>query len=331
MKAILLPEYGGPEVLVAGEIDRPAPGPGQVLIEVRATSVNRPDMIQRQGRYPPPPGESEIPGLEASGVVVAMGADVPSQLMGQRVMALLGGGGYAEYANAYALHLMPIPESLSFEQAACIPEAYITAYQNLFLNARVANGEAVLLHGGGGGVNTAAIQICKALVPKSKVLVTASPRKLERVGDLGADFVIDYQNEDFCEAVRAYTGGRGVDVVLDHIGADYFEKNLRCMAIGGRLAVIATMSGREAKLDLARLMVKRQSIIGSVLRPRPIAEKGEIIARFSEDVIPHFANGSIEPVIHAVLPLEQAAEAHAMMEASAHFGKIVLAVGGQSV
>ncbi len=327
LKAILLREFGGPQVLTIGEAARPLPLAGQVLIEVAATSVNRPDMIQREGRYPPPPGESEILGLEVAGGVIDIGPGVPDTWLGRRVMALIGGGGYAEYATAYAGHLIPIPDSMSFEQAACIPEAYITAYQNLFINAHVSDGESMLLHGGGGGVNTAAIQISKALAPHSKLLVTASARKVERVRELGADLVIDYENEDFCEAVAAFTGKRGVDVVLDHVGAAYFERNLRSLAVGGRLAIIATISGREAELDLARLMVKRQTIIGSVLRPRPLEEKAAIVASFSERVLPHLESGAITPIIYEVLPLEEAASAHAIMESRTHFGKIVLSVG----
>lgn len=324
MKAVLLDEFGETDIMRIGETESPEPGEGQVLIKVAATSVNRPDLIQRRGHYPPPPGDSEILGLEVAGTIEALGPGVEHPSPGERVCALIGGGGYAEYAVAYAGHTLPIPDRLSFEAAACICEAYITAYMNLLGNARLAAGEAALLHGGGGGVNTAAIQLVKALSPGSPVLVTASTGKLDRVAALGADRVIDYRNEDFAAVTREFTDGHGADVILDHIGADYFDRNLKALAVGGRLLIIATMSGREAGLDLARLMVKRQTIIGSVLRPRPVAEKAAIIADFAREVMPLFASGRIEPLIHAVLPLEQAAEAHRLMEASEHFGKIVL-------
>jgi putative PIG3 family NAD(P)H quinone oxidoreductase len=318
--------HGSADVLRIGKVQRPRAGKGQVLIAVAAAGVNRPDIIQREGRYPPPPSESEILGLEAAGRVVEVGEGVGQWHVGDRVTALLAGGGYAEYAAAYAAHVMAIPHNIAFAEAACIPEAYITAYQNIFLNAGFRDGETLLAHGGGGGVNTAAIQICRALCPNSRVIVTCSPGKLERVKAVGADEVIDYRNEDFAERVRALTNKRGADVILDHIGASYFEQNMTSLAIGGRLAIIATLGGREAKLDLARLMVKRQSVIGSVLRSRPIDEKSAIVARFNEAVMPHVANGDIRPLVHEILPLERADDAHRHMEASQHFGKIVLRV-----
>jgi putative PIG3 family NAD(P)H quinone oxidoreductase len=330
MKAVLLDGFGPPEVMRIGESERPAPAEGQVLIEVAATSVNGPDLIQRLGRYPPPPGESGILGLEVAGTVAAAAPGSaksgPPFAIGDRVLALVGGGGYAEYALAHAGHVMRMPDSLSFVQAACIPEAYITAYMNLFRGARLASGESVLLHGGGGGVNTAAIQLCRALNPSGEIFVTASTPKVERVAALGADHVIDYKREDFADAVLAATEGRGVDVILDHIGASYFDKNLRALAVNGRLAIIATLGGREAALDLGRLMVKRQAVMGSVLRPRPVAEKAAIVAEFERTVMPLFARGRIVPVIDRILPLDDVVEAHRLMEASAHFGKIVLSL-----
>lgn len=326
MRAIVLDGFGGPERMRIAEVDAPQLKADQVLIEVAATSVNRPDVIQREGRYPPPPGESEILGLDAAGTVVALGAAATGWEIGDRVMALVGGGAYAEHVAAYASHVMPIPAELGFEAAACIPETFITAYQNVFLNARLCDGEAILIHGGGGGVGTAAVQICKALAPATKVLVTVSGGKVERVEALGADVVIDYETEDFVARAREATDDRGVDVVLDHIGGAYFERNLAALGIGGRLAVIATVGGREATLDLARLMVKRQSIIGSVLRSRSVEEKGRIIAQFAEHVLPHIVTGRITPVIDRIVPLEQAAEAHRCLEARGHVGKIVLRV-----
>lgn len=324
MKAVTLTGFGGPEVLQIGAVATPSPGPGQVLIRVAATSVNRPDILQRMGNYPPPPGESEILGLDVAGTIDSVGADVTVFSPGERVMALVGGGAYAEFAIAHAGHVIRIPERMSFAEAACVCETYITAYLNVFATARLADGEAVLLHGGGGGVNTAALQLCKALNPSSKILVTASPGKLERVAALGADRVIDYRNEDFAAAALDFTGGRGVDVILDHIGAAYFEPNLKALATGGRLAVIATLGGRTASLDLGRLLVKRHTVFGSVLRPRTVAEKTAIIAAFDRAVTPLFAAGRIAPLIDAVYPIEAVAEAHRRMEASGHFGKLVL-------
>ena len=324
MKAIVLEGFGGPEVLRVGEVERPRPAARQVLISVAATSVNRPDIIQRQGNYPPPEGESDILGLEVAGTIQELGDGVDGFTTGDRVMALIGGGGYAEYATAHTSHVMRIPDRMSFDEAACVCEVYITAFMNIFLGARFEDGETILLHGGGGGVNSAALQLCKTLTPKSRVIVTASSGKLDRVTALGADMVIDYRNEGFAEAVLEHTHHHGADVILDHIGAAYLEANLKALAIGGRLAIIGAMGGREATINLGRLMVKRQSVIGSVLRPRPIEEKGAIIAKFNEIVMPLFADGRIVPIIHRVYPIEEAAVAHETMEASAHFGKMVL-------
>jgi putative PIG3 family NAD(P)H quinone oxidoreductase len=326
VKAIVLDGFGGPEVLKPGDVEAPVAGPGRVLIAVHATSVNRPDAVQREGHYPPPPGESPVLGLEAAGTVEAIGADVTGFARGERVFALLGGGGYAELASAHAGHVMRMPPNLSFEQAACICETYLTAYMNLFLYARLADGETVLVHGGGGGVATAAMQLVKTLTPRARLLVTASTGKVERVTALGADVVIDYKTEDFADAVQAHTEKRGVDVILDHLGASYLAQNVRSLAVGGRLAVIGVMGGRKAELDVGRVLANRLSILGSVLRPRPVAEKTAIIRAFERDVMPHFAAGRIEPLIHRVYPLEQAAEAHRAMEAGGHFGKLVLRV-----
>lgn len=326
MKAILLDGYGGPEVLKLGDAEPPTADPGRILIRCYATSVNRPDVVQRQGHYPPPPGESPLLGLEAAGTVEALGAGVSEFRVGERVFALLGGGGYAELAAAHADHVMRIPGNLSFEQAACICETYLTAYMNLFLYARLANGETALLHGGGGGVTTAAMQLIKALAPRARIVVTASSGKVERVVALGADLVIDYKQEDFAEAVLRYTEKRGVDVILDHLGGSYLAQNVRALAVGGRLAIIGVMGGRKAELDVGRVLVNRLSILGSTLRTRPVAEKAAIIRDFTRDALPHFASGRIVPLIHRVFPLAEAADAHRAMEASEHFGKLVLRV-----
>jgi putative PIG3 family NAD(P)H quinone oxidoreductase len=329
MKAVLLDGFGGPEVLKLGETADPSAGAGRVLIRVAATSVNRPDVIQRQGHYPPPPGESEILGLEAAGTVEAVGAGVTGFVRGERVFALLGGGGYAELAVAYAGHVLKMPPNLSFEQAACICETYVTAHMNLFGNAHLADGETVLLHGGGGGVTTAAMQLCRALVPRARVLVTASTAKVARVKALGADAVIDYKSEDFADAVLRLTGQRGADVILDHIGGAYLAQNQKALATGGRLAVIGVMGGRKAELDLGRLLTQRQSILGSVLRPRSVEQKSAIIAEFARAALPFFASGAIVPLVHAVYPLARAADAHRALESGSHFGKLVLRVGGE--
>jgi len=326
MKAILLDGFGGAERMRLGDAPAPRPEAHQVLIRVAATSVNRPDVIQREGHYPPPPGESEILGLEAAGTIEAVGEDVRGLTPGQRVAALLGGGGYAELAVADARHVVPIPDSVSFEEAACLCEAYITAYHNLFIGARLADGEWVLLHGGGGGVTTAGMQLVAALAPASRMIVTASAAKLRRVADLGAHTVVDYRSEDFVDAVARATNGRGVDVILDHVGGPYLERNMKALAVGGRIALIGIMGGRKAEIDLGRLLVKRQELIGSVLRPRPADEKARIIARFRDAVMPLVAERRIVPLIDRVYRLEEAAEAHRRMERGEHFGKIVLRV-----
>ena len=324
MRAVLLEQFGGPEVLKIGAIETPKPGDGQVLIEVAATTVNRADTIQRLGHYPAPKGESELLGLEVAGTIAEVGPGVAEFAVGDRVMSLVGGGGYAEYATAYADHLIRIPSAMSFEHAACVCETYITAYLNIFMLADLEDGEAVLLHGGGGGVSTSGIQLCRLLTPASRVIVTASPGKLERVRELGAHDVIDYKSQDFAEVIRELTRKRGVNVILDHIAAKYLAQNLASLAVGGRLVIIGLMGGAKAEINLGALMVKRQQIIGSVLRSRPVSEKAGIVRQFTAAVMPLFEQGAILPLIHAVLPLDQAAEAHRMMEASEHFGKIVL-------
>ncbi|UCC55524.1 MAG: NAD(P)H-quinone oxidoreductase [Gammaproteobacteria bacterium] len=324
MKAVLLDGFGGPEVLRIDETSKPEPSDGQVLIKVAATSVNRPDIVQREGNYPPPKGDSEIPGLEVAGIIEETGPGVTAYKYGDRVMSLVGGGGYAEYAVAHADHLIPIPEAMSFESAACICETYITAFLNIFMIGGFKDGQTVLLHGGGGGVNTAAIQLCRKLAPNARVMVTASAGKIERVKQLGADLVVNYREEDFAEAVRAFTGKKGADVILDHIGANYLALNMKALAVGGTLVIIGVMSGAKAELNLALMMVKRQRIIGSVLRSRSVQEKREIVAQFTSTVMPAFADGSIEPVIFRTYPLDDIAEAHRVMERSKHFGKIVL-------
>lgn len=327
MKAILLDGFGGPERMYLSDAPDPRPAPGEVLIRIAATSVNRPDILQRNGHYPPPPGASEILGLECAGTIEQVGTDVRGFSRGQRVAALLAGGGYAELATVDARHVVPLPDSTSLEEGACLCEAYITAYMNLFLGARLADGETVLLHGGGSGVTTAAMQLVRALAPASRMIVTASCGKLQRVAALGADPVIDYREGNFADAARRATDGRGVDVILDHIGGPYLEPNQRALAVGGRIALIGTMGGRKAEIDLGRLLVKRQELIGSVLRPRPADEKAAIVARFRDAVMPLVAERRVVPLIDHVYPLDRAADAHRRMERGEHFGKIVLSVG----
>jgi putative PIG3 family NAD(P)H quinone oxidoreductase len=326
MKAVLLDGFGGSEVLKIGETDTPSFSEGQVLIKVAATSVNRPDIVQRTGNYPPPKGESDILGLEVAGVIENVGPGVTAWKTGDRVMSLVGGGGYAEYAVAYATHLIRIPESMSFEQAACVCETYITAFLNVFLIGGLKDGKYVLLHGGGGGVNTAAIQLCKILTPNVKIIVTASAGKIERVKQLGAHFVVNYEDEDFAEKVKVYTNKQGANVILDHVGANYLAPNMKALAVSGTLVIIGVMSGIKAELNLALMMVKRQRIVGSVLRSRSVEEKAGIIAEFTKTVMPRFAAGTLVPLIYKAYSLDDVAEAHRAMERSEHFGKIVLRV-----
>ena len=327
MKAVLMAGFGGVDVLKIGEAPRPKPAAGQVLIRVMATSINRPDLVQRGGKYPPPPGESDILGLEVAGIVEELGPGVSGWKKGDRVMSLVGGGGYAEYAVAYDSHPMRIPESMSFEEAACVCESCITAFLNVFILGELGDNQFALLHGGGGGVNTAAVQLCKALVPNTKLVVTASPEKMDRVRQLGVDLVINYkETPDFSEAVKAFTGKRGVDVILDHIGAKYLEPNMNSLAYAGRLVLIGVTSGIKAELNLGLMMVKRQRIIGSVLRSRPVSEKGDIVREFTRRALPKFADRTIVPLIEKVFPLDEVQAAHRMMEEDRHFGKIVLRV-----
>jgi len=315
------------EVLRVGEAEKPTPAEGQVLVKVYATSINRPDLVQREGKYPPPAGDSEILGLEVAGVIEALGAGVTGWQVGERVMTLVGGGGYAEFAVAYAGHLMRIPENMSFEEAACVCESYITAFLNVFMIGEFKDSQTAILHGGGGGVNTAAIQLCRALTQSSKLIVTASPAKMERVKEIGADFLINFhETPDFTEAVKEYTNKKGVDLVLDHVGAKYLAPNMNSLGYKGRLVIIGVISGIKAELNLALMMVKRQQIIGSVLRSRPVAEKAEIVAEFTRRALPKFADRSIVPIIEKVFSIDQVADAHRMMEEDKHFGKIVLKI-----
>lgn len=327
MKAVLMDGFGGVEVMKVGEIEKPAPAEGQVLVKVVATSINRPDLVQREGNYPPPKGDSEILGLEVAGTIAEIGPGVDGWKVGDRVMSLVGGGGYAEYAVAYAGHLMPIPESMTYEEAACVCESYITAFLNVFMIGEFEDGQTGIFHGGGGGVNTAAMQLANALTPNSKKIVTASPDKMKLVEELGADLVINFkETPDFADKVKEFTSKQGVDLILDHVGAKYLGPNMKSLAYKGRLVIIGVISGIKAELNLALMMVKRQQIIGSVLRSRPVSEKSEIVQEFTRRALPKFADRSIVPKIHAVFGIDDVVKAHQNMEEDSHFGKIVLKI-----
>ena len=327
MKAVLLEEFGGVEVMKIGEVEKPSPKEGQVLLKVHATTVNRPDLVQRRGNYPPPAGDSEILGLEVAGVIEELGAGVSGWKVGDRVMTLVGGGSYAEFAVAYASHLMAIPESMSFEEAACVCESYITAFLNLFMIGGLKDNNTAIIHGGGGGVNMAGVQLCKALVPSTKLIVTAAPDKIERVKGMGVDLVINFhETPDFAEAVKEFTNKKGADVILDHVGAKYLAPNMNSLGYAGRLVIIGVISGIKAELNLALMMVKRQQIIGSVLRSRPVKDKAEIVAEFTRTALPKFADRTIVPIIEKVFTLEEIVAAHRMMEEDLHFGKIVVKI-----
>jgi putative PIG3 family NAD(P)H quinone oxidoreductase len=307
-------------LLVLDQAPSPILGPDDLRIAVRATSVNRADLLQAAGRYAPPPGASTILGLECAGVVSEIGANVRGWAVGERAMALLPGGGYAEEVVVHAGSAMHVPDTLSDEEAAAIPEVFLTAFLNLFLLARVQAGETALIHGGGSGVGTAATTLLK--LAGVRVIVTAgSPEKCARCIEHGADVAIDYRTEDFVEKAR------GVDVILDHIGAKYLPRDLEALGLGGRIVLIGTMGGqRTAELDVAQLMMKRAQLIGSMLRARPVEEKASIVRAFVERFGEDLNAGRVRPVIHTVLPLERAEEAHRLMEGSEHFGKIVLRV-----
>jgi putative PIG3 family NAD(P)H quinone oxidoreductase len=327
MRAILVREPGPEDVLVLGEGPAPACGDADVRIRVRTTGVNRADLLQRQGLYPPPPGASPILGLECAGEVMEMGPQVRGFTRGQRVMALLTGGAYAEEAVAHHGSVLPVPDGMSDEEAGAFPEAFLTAYSNLFMPAlgRLGAGETALVHGGGGGVGTAAIALLREA--GARCFVTAgSADKCRQCEALGAAAAIDYRREDFPARVRELTDGRGVDVILDHIGGAYLAQNLGALAVGGRLVEIGLMGGARSEVNLAELLVRRLAVIGSTLRSRSVADKAAIVESFLARFGDALTAGRLKPPIHRVLPLAQAAEAHRLMQRSEHFGKIVLRV-----
>ncbi|MDE0057111.1 MAG: NAD(P)H-quinone oxidoreductase [Defluviicoccus sp.] len=323
MKAIEITQPGGPEMLSPCTREVPTPGAGEVLVRVEAAGVNFPDVAQRRGSYPPPPGASDLPGLELAGVVVARGKGVAAPAPGEAVCALVSGGGYAEYCAVPVPQCLPIPDGLSMVEAAALPETFFTVWTNLFDGGRLREGETVLIHGGSGGIGTAAIQIARAF--GARVFATArTAEKCAFCERLGAERAIAYEDEDFVAVVRELTGKRGVDLILDMVGGEYLARNLRALAVEGRLVQIAVMAGAEATVPLGLLMVKRLTLTGSTLRPRSVAQKGAIADALKERVWPLLADGRLRPIVHATFGLEQAAEAHALMESSAHIGKIVL-------
>ena len=326
MTAIEIAEPGDPDVLVPVERDVPEPGPDEVLVRVEAAGVNRPDVMQRQGLYPPPPGASDIPGLEIAGTVVALGKGVDSPAIGSRVCALVTGGGYAEYCTAAAALCLPVPAGFDAAEAAGIPETFFTVWTNVFDRARLAEGESILVHGGSSGIGTTAIQLARAF--GATVYVTAgSKAKCDACLALGADAAIDYREEDFVERIRALTGGRGVDVVLDMIAGDYLARNLKCLATEGRLVIIAVQHGPKVeRLNVLPIMLRRLTVTGSTLRPRTVEQKTIIANALHAKVWPLLAAGRIRPIVHSRFPLADAAGAHRTMESSEHVGKIVLEV-----
>jgi len=325
MTAVEIREPGAPQVLRAVERPVPQPGPGEVLIHVAAAGVNRPDVLQRKGIYPPPPGITDIPGLEVAGEVVRLGEGVREPALGARVCALVAGGGYAQYVSAPAVQCLPAPAPLSLEQAAVLPETFFTVWLNVFERARLKKGETLLVHGGASGIGTTAILLGKAF--DAHVIVTAgSAQKCAACRELGADVAINYREADFVEATLRATDGRGADVILDMVGGDYLARNSAAAAVEGRIALIATQGGNKSELDLRPLMIKRLTISASTLRAQPVANKGRIAASLRENVWPLFETRGLKPVIHARFPLADAAGAHRLMESDTHIGKIVLLV-----
>lgn len=325
MRAIEVTEPGGPEALTLTERPTPTPGPDEVLVRVHTAGVNRADVMQRKGFYPPPDGVTDIPGLEVSGTIEDVGDDVSEWSPGQEVCALLAGGGYAEYALVPVGQLLPVPLGVSLADAAALPEVASTVWSNLVMEAGLGSGDVVLLHGGSSGIGTMAIQVASAL--GARVAVTASSQaKLDACRALGADILIDYSTEDFVERVKDATDGHGADVVLDVVGAAYLSRNLDVLAPDGRLVVIGLQKGRTAELDLGALLAKRASVHATSLRSRPREHKARVVAQVREHLWPHLDAGRIRPVIQSRHPLADAAAAHEEMEASAHIGKILLDV-----
>jgi NADPH2:quinone reductase len=325
MNCIVLDGFGGPEVLKPSKRPMPVPGSDDVLIKVAAAGINRPDVLQRTGNYTPPPGASDLPGLEVAGTVAAIGSGVKNWKIGDPVMALVSGGGYAEYCAAPAPQCLPVPKGFSMIEAAAVPETFFTVWTNVFQRGQLKAGETFLIHGGSSGIGTTAIQLAHLF--GAKVITTVGGAdKAEACRKLGADFAINYREEDFVEAVAKATVKKGADLILDMVGGDYINRNLACLAVDGRLVQIAFLQGAKAEINLSHVMMKRQTITGSTLRPRSVAQKGEIAEALKTHVLPLFEAGKAKPVIYKTLKLAEAAEAHRLMESSAHIGKIVLTV-----
>src|SRR6202047_1773064 len=323
MTVIGISKPGGPEVLLPETRPVPVPGPGEILVKVEAAGVNRPDVAQRSGAYPPPPGASDLPGLEVAGEVVALGAGSHKHKLGDKVMSLVAGGGYAQYAIAQDAQAMAVPSSLSMLEAGAIPETLMTVWHNVFERGALKSGETLLIHGGSSGIGTMAIQLAKAF--GAKVIVTVgSKEKADACTKLGADRAINYKTEDFVAEVKAATGGAGADVILDMVGGDYVERNYDAAAVEGRIVQIAVLGGAKATITIAKLMVKRLHHTGSTLRPRSNTDKAAMVAAIEAKVMPLLREGRIKPLIDSTFPLEKAADAHRRMESSEHIGKIVL-------
>lgn len=327
MKQIHFDGPGGPDVIRVGEAPVPVPGDGKVLIQVVAAGVNRPDILQRAGHYPPPQGQSEIPGLEVSGRVVAVGPGVADVTVGDQVCALLGSGGYAEYALADAALCLPKPKTVSLEDAAGIPETYFTVFDNVFTRGRLVKGERFLVHGGSSGIGSTAIQLAHQF--GAEVFTTAgSDTKCAFCRTLGADHAIDYKTQDFVAEVRRLTDKKGVDLILDMVGGSYLDKNISILAVEGRLVQIAFLGGPVSEtINFQPVMVRRLTLTGSTLRARPLAQKAEVARAVRDHVLPLLDDGRVKPVVHATFPLEAARQAHEMMESSTHLGKILLVTG----
>ncbi|MEN2420447.1 NAD(P)H-quinone oxidoreductase [Streptomyces rimosus] len=325
MRAITIPEPGGPDALVWAEVPDPQPSEGEVLVEVAATAVNRADLLQREGFYDPPPGASPYPGLECAGRIKALGPGVGGWAVGDEVCALLSGGGYAEQVAVPAGQLLPVPKGLDMAAAAALPEVTCTVWSNVFMIAHLRPGETLLAHGGSSGIGTMAIQLAKAV--GARVAVTAgSADKLARCAELGADILVNYRDQDFVEEVRKATDGKGADVILDIMGAKYLDPNVKALATNGRLAIIGLQGGAKAELNLGALLTKRGAVTATSLRGRPLAEKAAIVAAVREHVWPLIENGQVRPIVDRTLPMAEAAEAHRIVDASSHVGKVVLTV-----
>ena len=325
MTVIEVPAFGPPSILTTGERPVPSPAPGEVLVKVVAAGVNRADAMQRAGNYPPPPGASDVLGLEISGTVASVGAGVSEWMVGDSVCALVTGGGYAQYCTAPAPQCLPVPKVVDLVDAAALPEACFTVWTNVFERGRLARGEAVLLHGGSSGIGTTAIQL--AHLAGARVFTTAgSLTKCAACEQLGAELAVNYRTDDFVAAVRQATDGRGVDLILDMVGGSYLRRNLESLAVEGRLVLIGLMEGATAEIDLAALMSRRLVVTGSTLRSRSVAQKAAIAAAVRDHVWPHVAAKRLAPIVHERFPLADAAAAHAIMEASTHIGKLVLVI-----